>query len=1243
VTPITSSHGGSVNDTALPAGPVPGSAQPADHRARRAIRETLDRTIFAAAGAGSGKTTHLVERVCELVVRGRARIDQLAVITFTEAAAAELRDRVAEALETIAKSAEDIPVAQRAADALAGLDGAAITTLHGFARRILATHPFEAGLPATFEVLDEAQSLSDSDEQWHGCVTALLDDDDTARAALWLIATGVDIGAFRQVLRQLDDNWDRLAPGSIEQRDPTAALRGARRLPALDAKSVLVPLSRALGLSAHCTDPDDRLVRHLDIVRQAATRLCAAKGDELALLEELAIPSSYGAGNKGKASAWGGRKPEVRELLDEAQDARAALLAAAVDAALETVAAKLSELTLSAARRRCHDGRLHFHDLLVLSCVLVRSHPEVRSSLHDEYRAIFVDELQDTDPLQAELVCMIAAAPSADVTLRPWWDLPIVDGALFFVGDPLQSIYGFRRADIATFLRVGADVATHTATLVTNFRSAPGIVDWVNAVFSALVGAGTGTLQPPHEPAVAARDTEVASPSPADGERSNDRDPGGSAAAGVSQRQPRPHAAVTLLGAGSGAGDAPSAEAARVREAEELAGLLVRAVGEGWRIGRDGRPVQPDDIAVLVPNRRSVPALEAALDAVELPSRLESSSLVYSAPEVAALLQVLRAVDDPSDAPSVVAALRTPGFGCGDDDLVRYRRSGGSWDYRTAGEPGSADPVRRGLAELLVLHEARTWMGVSELVARVVEERRQLGAALDSRRWREEWRRLRFVMDQARQFAEGSTGGLRDYLAWVGVQLEDDARVTEIVLPESDAPAVSVMTVHAAKGLEFPVVAVIGLGSTPQGVRYPAVLFGPDGLEIGLKSARCTAGFERARQRQELVQEHERLRLLYVAVTRAQNHLVVSLHRGAHAGRSTAARLESVLHVTEGLWRGPDDPLEPGSLATASKRRRAGAFGPTAPSHVTGASDVGRSAVVAADSAAHDALGPPARDELDRWARAREMRMVPTRHVVAATSVASLAASERGSASPATAEPRNADVDAPAHGVRGDAHAVDAVDGVDDFDDFDDAHEVDGVEREPTSVGAIGAAALWRRGRGGTAVGRAVHEVLQTVDLATGDRLEPMAVAHAAREGVPAHAHEVAALARVALDSGVVRRAVAGRYWRELYVGVPIGERVLEGFVDLLFEGPEGLEVVDYKTDRLGAEATVDDLVGRYRLQGAAYAYAIREVTGHPIAKCTFLFLRAGTALEASVPDLAAAMEEVRRLVGSRSPAPGTR
>jgi ATP-dependent helicase/nuclease subunit A len=178
----------------------------------------------------------------------------------------------------------------------------------------------------------------------------------------------------------------------------------------------------------------------------------------------------------------------------------------------------------------------------------------------------------------------------------------------------------------------------------------------------------------------------------------------------------------------------------------------------------------------------------------------------------------------------------------------------------------------------------------------------------------------------------------------------------------------------------------------------------------------------------------------------------------------------------------------------------------------------------------------------------------------------------------------------------------------------------------------------WRRGRAGTAIGRAVHAVLQTVDLGTGDGLETTARAQALAEEVPDAEAEIAALARSVLGAPVVQAAAGRRVWREVPVSATVDGELLEGFVDLLVETDDGLVVVDYKTDRAPADADLDAALARYTPQGAAYALAIETVIGTPVARCVFVFAREGEpAVERAVSDLPAAVERVRaRLVSTR-------
>jgi len=1096
-----------------------------DATARERIRSDLSSTLFVEAGAGTGKTTVLVDRVVQLVATGAARVEQIAAITFTEAAAAELRDRVLVQLEQASideERSED--ERERCRAALAAIDDGAIETLHAFAARILSLYPLEAGLPPGFDIVDEQIASTTFGDRWLAHFDAMLEDDSLREPLLRAFAIDVRPLELRKLAEALHADWDRAALASplVVEGSPPAEE---------ELREIVRRLSWVCAQEATCRDPNDRLAKHLRELSVNARRIEATEDelDRLGLIAGLGgITSSH-----GRAPNWQGPTKadivgELKAIAADVEDVRARTIASSLPPLFESVRAFVLE-SAEARRRR---GALEFHDLLVRARDLLRDNPEVRRALRARFIRLLIDEFQDTDPLQTEIAYLLAASDDAD-TSRP--EDFLEEGRLFFVGDPKQSIYRFRRADIELYQGVQAHFEASTERLVQNFRSTPGVIEWVNAVLGRLIG----TESRPGRAAYVAL-----------------------AAARPSIEGPR----VTVLG-GPVEGNA---EAIRAAEAPEIA-RVIRGVKDRHTPvleGRDDdgterwRNADYRDVAILSPTRGGLEQLLLALEEADIPYRLESRSLVYGTAEVRDLLTILGAIDDPTNQVALVAALRSPAFACSDAALFEYREAGGSWDYRREPPPGldTAHPVIEGMGWLHAAYLQRWWQPVGTLVERVIRERRLLELAFVDRRPRERWQRLRFLLDQARAFQDAGGRTLREFLLWAARQAEDEVRIVEQVVPDEDEDAVRIMTVHAAKGLEFPISLLCGLSTAPRG-DSPTLLWGAEGAppEVRLKKGVETPGYEDARTTEQTLGNMERDRILYVAATRARDHLIVSLFRGLKDTKSAAARIATAMSL-----HGDDLAAGPGPTPVPA---------PSPPPEPA-------SADTAEDRAA--------------WLARRES-VVAERTSVAARSATALAQAAAHAVEPEAASDPNLEKEPPAE------------------------------ELPP-----------WRRGRAGTAIGRAVHSVLQTIDLATGEGLEAAAEAQAQAEGVPGRVDDVVRAVRRALDSEAVRAAVAsGRYWREVYVATPVDGVLVEGFIDLLYEDQDegGYVVVDYKTDAVPSAGAVDEAVSRYRPQLAAYALALNAQLPHPIVRASLLFLGPATALERSLDDLAGAVEGVRAAV----------
>lgn len=333
------------------------------------------------------------------------------------------------------------------------------------------------------------------------------------------------------------------------------------------------------------------------------------------------------------------------------------------------------------------------------------------------------------------------------------------------------------------------------------------------------------------------------------------------------------------------------AEIVRSQEARDVSRIIATALHQGWQkeIGRAGsyhnQPISLSDICILITSRAPLPSLEKSLDAAGIEFRSEASSLVYSTQEVHDLLLTCRSLANTADEAALVAALRTPLFGCGDDDLLRWKSVGGRWDWFSDAPVGLGDSVTAAALNYLksVWFELPS-LNPGSLLSKIAVDRRVFEVSMDSPRHRDVWRRLRFVIDQAHAWYGEDRGDLRDYLEWALTQQEENARVAEAVLPEIGVNAVRIMTMHAAKGLQFPMVIVAGMSGGFRNTQDPVVWDADGQMHVNVSKTVRSTDYGSVWETEKRHTEAERIRLLYVACTRAESVLAVSGHIGARAG-----------------------------------------------------------------------------------------------------------------------------------------------------------------------------------------------------------------------------------------------------------------------------------------------------------------------------------------------------------------------
>src|SRR5881296_3620530 len=836
----------------------------ADREARERIAADLDTTLIVEAAAGTGKTTQLIRRILAVLRSGKGRLDRMVAVTFTEVAAGEMKLRLRAEIEG-ARRDESVPEPerQRLTDALPRLEEARIGTIHSFCADLLRERPVEAGVDPQFEVAPEDVSRALLDRAFDRWFEAVLAGPGPGVRRILRRRTGEDgpRGLLRAAVHAL-----------AERRDfPTSW----RRAPGFDRDGAidgLVAEMAALAEWASRGNPEDYFTQSLaelarfvdDVARAESVRPRDHDGLEADLVRFV---RDWHAGWVGFRSAPNGfPKAELREKRDALKVRLDRFVA---DAGADLAPELRDELwpvveTYDELKKRA--GCLDFLDLLLLARNLVRGKAAVRRELQRRFTHIFVDEFQDTDPLQAEILLLLA---TDDPTVDDWRRARAVPGKLFIVGDPKQSIYRFRRADVALYEEVKRRVVDAGGALVeltTSFRAVPQIQEVVNAAFAPRLDGGSQARYVPLAPfrsGVESQPALVALPVPA------------------------PYGDYRTIVRWKIEECLPDAVAAFVE-------WLVRE--SGWTVTERERPgervpLRARHVCLLFRRFRSFRTdvthpYVRALEARHLPHLLVGGTSFHRREEVEAIRNALAAIERPEDELAVFATLRGPLFALGDAALLAFRercRTLHSFRPLPADLPPELQEVADALAVLRDLHRGRNRRPISDTIGRLLAATRAPAGIAIWPTGEQALANVNRLTDLARR---AERGGVISFRAFVDRLTEEAERgeASDAPIVEEGTEGVRIMTVHRAKGLEFPVVILADLTANETHAEPSRWVDAERGL-CAMRLAGCSppellehAADELARDREEAAREPDAARL-----SRLRHR-----HRAGQAGRRAA-------------------------------------------------------------------------------------------------------------------------------------------------------------------------------------------------------------------------------------------------------------------------------------------------------------------------------------------------------------------
>ncbi len=822
-----------------------------DAAAREKVKTLLDKSILLEAGAGSGKTSAMADRFLELLSNNYADLSEIVAITYTKKAANELAERIRRKL-----TETDNPLARQ-------LHKSFIGTIHSFCGKLLRERPIEAGVDPQFTELDEAEDYKIRDTVWEEFV---MNADKTRNDILELMEL-FDLGteSLKQFLKLVCDNPD------LEFELP------GEGTPDLD--EFLIEIDRVYMRLVSLIKSTVRMIPDLEKVtegRRDALQLTVElslpkirRKQPLSYIEKIRLLKWFHTTSRIKVTqkCWGDDRESKKmgkeigqEFADFKLDFVAPLFEIRGRYGYNNVAVPFVKEARSIYEERKKTlSVLNFQDLLLKSTELLEKNPKVREYFQNKYKYILVDEFQDTDPVQAKLLMYLTGE---DTKETDWEKIKPIPGSLFVVGDPKQSIFSFRRADISIYRRFKDRMRETEGEIVeftTNFRSVNDLGNWYNPLFKWLFGRGR---------------VEQAEYGSAD----TVKDGGGNTVSGTYKYKV----------------DQKTASLGGDRDIDHIERIIKFLVEKGT-INSD--KIEYKDIMILFLKKQELTKYGKALARRGIPVKTTGADVISRSLQFQALSDIIRALAYPEENALLYKVLRGPVFRYTDDELFKFSVLGGGFniyqDVRVLmeGNEGNYELLERIRLTFELMKRFASYMRVMVPAAaaeRMVNELGMMAAMLSSKESMTEISSFVSLIEKIRMNKLTDVWDLNQFVEEMNLMIEAGYE-EEVDLEGENQNAVRMMNLHKAKGLEAPIVILAApykgamiapnfyvdrsktLGDKDYGIARIKV-----GTNPYSKEYICPAAWGAVEGIANDRAEDERDRLLYVAATRAENALIIS-------------------------------------------------------------------------------------------------------------------------------------------------------------------------------------------------------------------------------------------------------------------------------------------------------------------------------------------------------------------------------